>query len=229
MKKYTSLIIALLTLTLFVGNRASAAIVYSGIQNVAYSEFNDPGAFSLFNAPGNWDDIRLDLFLLDLPLEKSYRFGSMVNVHGNYVEFAVGSDFRDIKNFSTGNLIGGASVWSGNNYGDFSSFDENFQPDPPFTDERGEFRNTTGYAGMRLTDGADVYFGWIQVSVSNYNNSGITGTLIDWAYESTPNAAILAGAGPGPAAVPEPGTWAAAALLVGGAGYVRWRKRAKVA
>lgn len=29
-------------------------------------------------------------------------------------------------------------------------------------------------------------------------------------------------------AVPEPGTWAAAALLVGTAGYVRWRKRAKV-
>ena len=27
------------------------------------------------------------------------------------------------------------------------------------------------------------------------------------------------------AAVPEPGTWAAAALLVGAAGYVRWRKR----
>jgi hypothetical protein len=29
-------------------------------------------------------------------------------------------------------------------------------------------------------------------------------------------------------AVPEPGTWAAAALLIGTAGYVRWRKRAKV-
>jgi hypothetical protein len=29
------------------------------------------------------------------------------------------------------------------------------------------------------------------------------------------------------AAVPEPGTWAAAALLVGGAAYVRWRKRTK--
>jgi hypothetical protein len=28
-----------------------------------------------------------------------------------------------------------------------------------------------------------------------------------------------------PAVVPEPGTWAAAALLVGTAGYVRWRKR----
>ena len=33
---------------------------------------------------------------------------------------------------------------------------------------------------------------------------------------------------PVPAAVPEPGTWAAAALLLGGAGFARWRKRAKV-
>ncbi|MBU3664258.1 MAG: PEP-CTERM sorting domain-containing protein [Chthoniobacterales bacterium] len=31
-----------------------------------------------------------------------------------------------------------------------------------------------------------------------------------------------------PAAVPEPGTWAAAALLAGGASFTRWRKRAKV-
>ena len=30
------------------------------------------------------------------------------------------------------------------------------------------------------------------------------------------------------AAVPEPGTWAAAALLVGGAAFMRWRKRAKI-
>jgi hypothetical protein len=34
--------------------------------------------------------------------------------------------------------------------------------------------------------------------------------------------------GGGPAPVPEPGTWAAAALLVGGAAFARWRKRAKV-
>ena len=31
------------------------------------------------------------------------------------------------------------------------------------------------------------------------------------------------------AGVPEPGTWAAAALLVGTAGFMRWRRRAKVA
>jgi hypothetical protein len=32
----------------------------------------------------------------------------------------------------------------------------------------------------------------------------------------------------GGAAVPEPGTWAAAALLVGGAAFMRWRKRKQV-
>jgi hypothetical protein len=32
----------------------------------------------------------------------------------------------------------------------------------------------------------------------------------------------------GPAAVPEPGTWAAAALLAGGAAFLRWRKRKQV-
>jgi hypothetical protein len=31
--------------------------------------------------------------------------------------------------------------------------------------------------------------------------------------------------GSGPAPVPEPGTWAAAALLAGGAAFMRWRKR----
>jgi hypothetical protein len=76
------------------------------------------------------------------------------------------------------------------------------------TDENGEFRDTTGYAGMRLTDGADVYFGWIQFSVSNYNNSGITGTLIDWAYDNSPGQAIQAGA------IPEPSV---AGLLFGAA------------
>ena len=33
----------------------------------------------------------------------------------------------------------------------------------------------------------------------------------------------------GAAPVPEPGTWAAAALLAGAAAFMRWRKRAKVA
>jgi autotransporter-associated beta strand protein len=36
---------------------------------------------------------------------------------------------------------------------------------------------------------------------------------------------LLYNAGPGPEPIPEPGTWAAAALLVGGAAFLRWRRR----
>jgi hypothetical protein len=45
----------------------------------------------------------------------------------------------------------------------------------------------------------------------------LAGGTIDLTYEYTPLGAI-----------PEPGTWAAAALLAGGAAFARWRKRAKV-
>jgi MYXO-CTERM domain-containing protein len=42
------------------------------------------------------------------------------------------------------------------------------------------------------------------------------------------NLVFTAAGGPGPSPVPEPGTWAAAALLVGGAAFMRWRRRNKV-
>jgi hypothetical protein len=48
--------------------------------------------------------------------------------------------------------------------------------------------------------------------------SVLAGGTINLTYEYTPAGAI-----------PEPGTWAAAALLVGGAAFLRWRKRVKVA
>jgi hypothetical protein len=218
MRKIHYLNIALLTATLFVRNQANAAIDYSEIQNVAYSQGNVPGAFSLFNAPGNWDDIRLDVDVDEDPSSGNrYEFTSMLNVQGNYVEFAVGSDPSDIKKFSSGATIDSSSVWGGNFYEYFSSFYENFELQ--FTAEDGDFRNTTGYAGMRLTDGANVYYGWIQVSVNNFNNSGITGTLIDWAYDNTPGQGIQA------AAVPEPST---AGLLFGAVAiYCLVRRRRK--
>jgi hypothetical protein len=49
--------------------------------------------------------------------------------------------------------------------------------------------------------------------------SALAGGTINLTYEYTPA---------GPAAIPEPSTWAAAALLAGGAAFARWRKRAKV-
>jgi hypothetical protein len=53
--------------------------------------------------------------------------------------------------------------------------------------------------------------------------------VVDPSYEFSYIGFRVASVPGGSAAVPEPGTWAAAALLAGGAAFVRWRKRAKVA
>jgi hypothetical protein len=66
--------------------------------------------------------------------------------------------------------------------------------------------STTLFRNVSLTtDGEDLQ--------QNFASSVIGGT-INLTYEYTPAAAI-----------PEPGTWAAAALLIGGAAFARWRKR----
>ena len=79
--------------------------------------------------------------------------------------------------------------------------------------------------------------------VYNFSNEGPGYPFTDWvrgpinfAFASSQSAQIRAANFQSPtlsasviAGVPEPGTWAAAALLAGGAGFMRWRKRAKVA
>ena len=73
------------------------------------------------------------------------------------------------------------------------------------------------YMGFRTAQGN---YGWLEVTWD-----GTDFEILSGAYETDPGVAILAGQGAGPAAVPEPGTWAAAALLAGGAAFARWRKR----
>jgi hypothetical protein len=82
------------------------------------------------------------------------------------------------------------------------------------------------YFGLIYEAGGGNYnYGWANLS---YDASSNIATMNSAAMQTTVNQSILVGDGPS-AAVPEPGTWAAAALLAGGAGFMRWRKRAKVA
>ena len=87
----------------------------------------------------------------------------------------------------------------------------------------------------------DGYFAFAPTTVSFRLRNDVTSALgndlaVDSIYFGLSTAAPDYGSNPinsigaitGGAVVPEPGTWAAAALLVGGAGFVRWRKRAKV-
>jgi len=77
---------------------------------------------------------------------------------------------------------------------------------------------SSNYLGFKTQAGN---YGWL-----NTTWTASTGQfqVLSGAYESVVGADIFTPS----AAVPEPGTWAAAALLAGGAGLMRWRKRAKV-
>jgi hypothetical protein len=61
----------------------------------------------------------------------------------------------------------------------------------------------------------------------NFNSIGNDAITFAWPGTIPSNVAVMANVQVTSAApIPEPGTWAAAALLVGGAAFLRWRKRA---
>lgn len=76
------------------------------------------------------------------------------------------------------------------------------------TDARANFTSTPSDIGLRFTEGADQFFGYARFSGS---------TLIQVAFETSPNTAIRAGS-----AVPEPGTWA---MMLLGFGAIGWTMR----
>ena len=149
----------------------------------------------------------------DLFIANDYSGFSGLVSGGGTISFAAGANDATPVKFALNQLIG-----SGSDYltGAESFFQTPFSISPDF--------GPGSYMGFKTSQGN---YGWLEVT---WTASSQQFQILSGAYESRPNEAILAGAGgPGPAAVPEPGTWAAAALLVGGAGFMRWRKRAKVA
>lgn len=148
--------------------------------------------------------------------------GGLLRVYNNYsgsgifglfgrdgVLFAVNGGTASPRNFALNATINNSASFAYSST--FTSFKYGVSESPDF--------GPGSYMGFKTTANN---FGWLEVTWSSNNNQF---QILSGAYESTPGVAILAGQGAGPAAVPEPGTWAAAALLVGGATYLRWRRR----
>ena len=59
------------------------------------------------------------------------------------------------------------------------------------TDSYGNFLGNSGYLGVKFELDSTTHYGWIQFEA---NNVASVGTIVDWAYEDTPDKAIKAGA-----------------------------------
>ncbi len=59
--------------------------------------------------------------------------------------------------------------------------------------------NGTGYLGVRFQIAANTHYGWIRYDgTASVTGPVATGLIVDWAYENTPDASILAGEAPAP-------------------------------
>ena len=138
--------------------------------------------------------------------------GIRTGLQGDELSFASGNDPATPERFGPNAKIGdGSSYYSG-----FDSFNSLFKY---YNEAVSPDFGLNSYMGFKTSQGN---YGWLEVT---WTASSGEFQILSGAYEDQVGRAIRAGAGAGPAAVPEPGTWAAAALLAGGAAFARWRKR----
>ncbi|RYD47252.1 MAG: PEP-CTERM sorting domain-containing protein [Verrucomicrobiaceae bacterium] len=120
------------------------------------------------------------------------------NIGGESVEFSSGATFGDgyVRRLNSGDAI---TPYSPTTYAGGNSYLE--------FEDAGEWHNFTGtaFAGLvfdpvspNVSPEDGLLHAWVRIAYDDTNN---TVTLVDFAYEDTPNAGIIAGAVPEPSAV----------------------------
>ncbi|MGD9634593.1 MAG: PEP-CTERM sorting domain-containing protein [Pirellulales bacterium] len=189
------------------GENASAAVVYSGLQNIDIAPFNAVN-LDLDNYLGG--DVKL----------KNYVFGGGA-YQGASVNYAPGKLVLSNTTFPfyVSALAPGASINS-------AALGTSFYGSMAYggVNPNAEFKNVdNGILGLSFPAGSfGTFFGWVRVDINNAAGSFV---IKDWAYDDA-NAAILAG-DTGGGFVPEPGTLGL--LAAGSAGVLAMRRRKSAA
>ena len=152
---------------------AEAAIVYSGMQNKVVNSAQ-PQQQVDFNEDGNVE------FTFNLSASVSY-FTQKLAVTGT------ASVIKN--NYGPARLASNYSVSSKKTFFSVNSDDLAYGASSAATG--GNFLDAQGYLGVTFKIDANTHYGWIQYQA---NSDASVGTIIDWAYEDTPDKAIKTGA-----------------------------------
>ncbi|MFM1903629.1 MAG: hypothetical protein RLZZ440_1529 [Planctomycetota bacterium] len=188
---------------------AKAAIQYSGPLNQTATVASTPQAITI-----NGQDFQFGV--IAHAGQFSY-FTPMENGSGVFVDAGTPLQAR---NFTTSDTIGPLTS-VGNMYPTNGTSNDNLLLHEYAGATTGNFPATgTGYAGFLLGGPINFQYGWARFELLQGVSTDHTLTLVDYAWEDTPNAAITVGA------VPEPGPYGllAGAVAVAG-GWFRFRRR----
>ncbi len=207
--------------TLLLAPSANAAVQYSGLQNIGVGP-GSPLSIDL-NNDGN-DDFNISY----------YTYGGFVYYMGLFTATSGSSHIAEIVHYDAARLPSNYSIRAAlpgpvNYWENFiGTYGQtlNGSLTEVGTSTMGNFNNATGYIGVSFNAACGTAYGWIQYA--GLTGQGISGTVIDWAYEDTCTP-ILAGDTVGAPAigVPTLNQWGLFALiaLLAGAGVTVLRKQ----
>ena len=182
-----------------VAQDSAGAIVYTDVPDVTITQGEGPIYINLDSAGQN--EFAIAAFLSSVRVNP-YNIGPQASKVLTSVSYYVNS-------FAAGASIGPASTEAGGARFAGRQVGADFY----------NFVGTDKYVGLKWDiGGGNFNYGWARVDVSGANNG--TATLFSFAYESTPNAPIAAGA------IPEPSSLA---LLAAGGGAAALKRRRRTA
>jgi hypothetical protein len=193
--------LAIASLAILAGSlasNASAAVVYSGVLNLAV-----PGTFD-----GTYLNVVSGLATATTTGNTDYDFNPYIPTPGTSTSWSFfnpdGTSGGTVATTTTGPAV---VLAAGAPIGPSSIFKTGVAAGTSFNS------STAAYVGFKflIESDASIHYGWARVSLPTPVTGSTTqagGTIVDYAYESVANTAILAGAG----VAPEPTTLAALAL-----------------
>jgi hypothetical protein len=183
---------------------AEAAIQHSGVQNLTVNSSTTPVFVDMDGDSNN------DFEFTHTTNMYSAQSGLGLNALGGASVIIM----SDTGHSDWANLAANYSIRS--NINSPLSWEDGWEPLAGYYYTSGSFNSNgvQGYLGVRFTsstcNNGNFHYGWIQWRT---DNSTTQGTVVDWAYETTCNTRILAGAGQQAVAVPAMDRWGLIALI----------------